>query len=60
MDDSDKIFIEKSTLNISTNASPSENFSLRNSVEEEKISKVFLSEDFYSHPLPWEEERRRS
>jgi hypothetical protein len=56
VDNYDKNFTEKSTMNISTNASPSENFSSRNSEEEEKISKVFLSKDFYSYPLPWEEE----
>jgi hypothetical protein len=52
VDDSYKNFTEKSTLNISANASPSENFSLGNSEEEEKILKVFLFEDFYSYPLP--------
>jgi hypothetical protein len=56
VDHSDKNFTEKSTLNISANASPSENFSSGNSEEEKKISKVFLFEDFYSYPLPWEEE----
>jgi hypothetical protein len=53
VDHSDKNFTEKSTLNISANASPSEK---GNSEEEKKISKVFLFEDFYSYPLPWEEE----
>jgi hypothetical protein len=56
VDDSDKNFTEKSTPNVSAKATPSENFSSGNSEEEEKISKVFLSEDFYSYPLPWEEE----
>jgi hypothetical protein len=59
VDNSDKNFTEKSTLNISANASPSENFSLENSEEEEKILKVFLSEDFYSYPLLWEEEEEK-
>jgi hypothetical protein len=56
VDHSDKNFPEKSTPNVSAKATPSENFSSGNSEEEEKISKVFLSEDFYSYPLPWEEE----
>jgi hypothetical protein len=56
VDDSDKNFTEKSTPNVYAKATPSENFSSGNLEEEEKISKVFLSEDFYSYPLPWEEE----
>ena len=56
MDDSEKIFTQKSILDISANASPSENFSSGNSEEEEKISKVFSFEDFYSYPTLWEEE----
>jgi hypothetical protein len=50
VDDSENFFIQKSTLDISANASPSENFSSRNLEEEEKISKVSSSKDFYSYP----------
>jgi hypothetical protein len=56
VDDSEKIFTQKSILDVSVNASPFENFSSGNSEEEEKISKVFSSEDFYSCPALWEEE----
>ena len=56
IDDFENFFIQKSTLDIFANASPSENFSSGNSKEEEKISKVSSFEDFYSYLAPWKEE----